>query len=124
MIAYATGMGAVEPPATMGSRAPQRPPAPLILYPGEQPAGLKVFFCQPGVQCQPTAVGLYTTALFAGLSPGTVGVYQIEFRIPDSAPLGDVELGVVRTYCYDAPCTLMSPFQQNFESLKVKLPIQ
>jgi uncharacterized protein (TIGR03437 family) len=40
VIAYATGMGAVEPPATMGSRTPQRPPAPLILYPGEQPAGL------------------------------------------------------------------------------------
>jgi uncharacterized protein (TIGR03437 family) len=124
VIAYATGMGAVEPPATMGSPAPQRPPAPVIIYPGEQPAGLKVFFCQPGAQCQPTAAAFYTMALFAGLSPGSAGVYQIEFRIPDTAPSGDVELGLVRTYCYDAPCTLMSPFQQNFESLRVKLPIQ
>jgi uncharacterized protein (TIGR03437 family) len=123
VIAYATGMGAVEPPVANEVAAPQQPPSPLILYPGE-PGGIRVFLCQPGAQCAPTEAAFNTPSLFAGLSPGAPGLYQIKFQIPDTAPTGPVELGVIRTYCYDAPCTIQSPFQQNFVSESVKIAIQ
>jgi hypothetical protein len=35
VIAYATGMGAVEPPVATAQAAPQQALSPLILYPGE-----------------------------------------------------------------------------------------
>ena len=123
VIAYATGMGAVEPPLSSGSAAPLQPTPALILYPGE-PDGIKLFLCNPGPACEPQGQRILATALFAGLSPGNVGVYQINFRIPDNAPTGEVEFGVRRFYCYDAPCTLMSPFADVFESQRVKLAIQ
>jgi len=123
VIVYATGMGAVEPPVPAGAAAPLQPLSPLILYPGEIEA-VRVFLCQPGAPCEPTVVTYTTPSLFAGLSPGSPGLYQINFRIPETAPAGDVELGIVRTYCYDAPCTIQSPFQQNFISERVKIPIE
>ena len=123
VIAYATGMGAVEPPVSSGAAASSQPAPAVILYPGE-PDGLKVFLCQSEPSCAPQGQRIFATALFAGLSPGNAGVYQINFRVPDDAPIGDVEFGVRRSYCYDAPCTLMSPFGELFESERVKLAIQ
>ncbi len=101
--------------------APSRP-ASLVLYPGEGD-GVKVFFCAAAVACQPGEAA-YSTALFAGLDPGNPGVYRIDIQIPPSAPTGELEMGVLRIYCYDAPCTIQSPFQQVFVSQRVKIPIR
>ena len=111
VIVYATGMGVIEPPGAMAARSP------LVLYPGEG-AGVTVFFCAATVACQ------YSTALFAGVYPGNPGVYQLDIQIPASAPTGVWEMGVLRTYCYDAPCTIQSPFRQVFESQRVKISIR
>ena len=121
VIVYATGMGTVEPPGAMGSTGPQ-PPSSLVLYPGEGD-GVKVFFCAAPVACQPTEAA-YSTALFAGVYPGNPGVYQLNIQIPASAPTGELEMGVLRVYCYDAPCTIQSPFQQAFTSQRVKIRIR
>ena len=122
LVTYATGMGAVEPPVAMGTIAPLQQLSSLVLYPGEVD-GVKIFFCAMGVACQP-ASAISSTSLFAGLAPGSAGVYRIQFAVPASAPLGDVDLGVLRTYCYNAPCTLQSPFQQLFASQRVKIAIR
>jgi hypothetical protein len=117
VIAYATGMGAVEPPVATGAAALL--PAPtVILHFGE--AGIEIFMCQSAPSC---ATRISMTALFAGLSPGNAGVYQINFRIPDNAPTGDVEFGVRRFYCYDPVCSLMWPFADSFESQRVKITV-
>jgi uncharacterized protein (TIGR03437 family) len=116
VIVYATGMGVIEPPGAMAARSS------LVLYPGEGD-GVKVFFCAASVACQPTEAA-YSTALFAGVYPGNPGVYQLEIQIPASAPTGELEMGVLRLYCYDAPCTFQSPFRQVFASQRVKIPIR
>jgi hypothetical protein len=94
----------------------------VILHYGE--AGLEIFMCQSAASCAPSGQRILATALFAGLSPGNAGVYQINFRIPDNAPTGDVEFGVRRSYCYDPLCSLMWPFIDTFESQRVKLAVQ
>jgi uncharacterized protein (TIGR03437 family) len=61
---YLTGQGAVEPPVANGEPAPSDPPAhasyPVTATIGGQPADV----------------------LFAGLNPGSVGVFQITIRVP------------------------------------------
>ena len=116
VIVYATGMGVIEPPGAMAARSS------LVLYPGEGD-GVKVFFCAASVACQPTEAA-YSTALFAGIYPGNPGVYQLDIQIPASAPTGVLEMGVLRIYCYDAPCTIQSPFRQVFASQRVRILIR
>ncbi len=93
-----------------------------MLYPGEGDS-VKVFFCAASVACRPTEAA-YSTALFAGIYPGNSGVYQIDIQIPANAPTGEMEMGVLRVYCCDAPSTIQSPFQQVFVSQRVKIPIR
>lgn len=118
--AYATGMGAVE--AGRVEVHEESPRRPLVLYPGEG-EGIKVFFCPPGANCRPQEA-VSSTALFAGFDQDGDGVYQVRFAIPAEAPMGEVEMGVLRTYCYDALCALQSPFQQRFVSRTVKIAIR
>jgi len=65
---YLTGQGAVEPPVTTAAPAPTNPPAratyPVTATVGGQPAGV----------------------VFAGLSPGSVGLFQVNLRLPLIAP--------------------------------------
>ena len=65
--AYLTGQGGVTPPVADGTAAPVKPlsvvTAPVTVLVGNQSAEV----------------------LFAGLSPGLVGVAQVNFRIPDLA---------------------------------------
>ncbi len=67
---YLTGMGTVTPAAPAGQPAPTDPLATAIV--------------QPDV----TLGGVHLPLYFAGLSPGQVGVYQIDVSIPANTPTG------------------------------------
>ena len=70
-VIYATGLGFVSPISLPGYRAPESP--------------LSIVTIQPAV----TFGGVPGDILFAGLSPGFVGLYQINVRVPIGAPLGN-----------------------------------
>jgi uncharacterized protein (TIGR03437 family) len=67
---YVTGLGAVDNPPQTGSAAPSAP--------------LAVVRTQPTV----TMDGVNVEVLFAGLAPGFVAVYQVNFRVPDGVAAG------------------------------------
>ncbi len=67
---YATGLGTVDPPVADGTAGKQNP--------------LAVATTQPGVTLGGTAL----TVDFAGLSPGSVGVYAIVAVVPSKIPTG------------------------------------
>jgi uncharacterized protein (TIGR03437 family) len=75
MVIYASGLGPVSPAVAAGAAAPSDPPAlttsPVTVTIGGKPAEV----------------------VFAGLSPGLAGVYQVNLVVPTDAPPGDsVEL--------------------------------
>lgn len=76
LIMYLVGMGATNPPVASGAASPSSPPAPVTSQPtvtvGSQPA----------------------TVEFAGLTPGFVGLYQINFQVPTGATSGELEVDV------------------------------
>lgn len=74
---YALGLGQTTPPVTAGVAAPVDPLA--------QVPGVKVVF---GESVIPGA-GSVVTPLFVGLTPGSVGLYQINTTIPFNSPRGD-----------------------------------
>jgi uncharacterized protein (TIGR03437 family) len=67
---FATGLGVTSPEVPAGTAAPSAPPALAILAPDVRLGGV------------PLAVS------YAGLTPGQVGVYQINARAPAKAPTG------------------------------------
>jgi uncharacterized protein (TIGR03437 family) len=75
---YASGLGRVLNPPATGSAAPAAP--------GGQTAGL----------VRVMVAGIEAETPYAGLAPGFVGVYQVNFRVPDNAPSGlaDVQVSV------------------------------
>lgn len=80
LILYATGLGVTNPLIPAGQPAPFSPPATLahsITITIADGAGYQQFF-------QPT---------WAGLVPGTFGTYQVNFRLPDMAPAGSLQIG-------------------------------
>ena len=70
LIIYLPGLGAVNPPVAPGSPAPGNPPS-TVLTPATVSLG-----------------GVPLEVQFAGLSPGSVGLYQINVVVPDYVPLG------------------------------------
>jgi uncharacterized protein (TIGR03437 family) len=74
---YATGLGAVSPPLANGVPAPPSPlsavtpPLQISFYPGHGSSGALPTFPYPA------------TVSYAGLTPGFVGLYQINLQIPD-----------------------------------------
>ena len=70
LIIYATGLGQTNPAVATGSPSPSNP--------------LAFALNTPQVTLGGTALPLY----FAGLTPGSVGIYQINAKIPSSVPLG------------------------------------
>ncbi len=67
---YLTGMGRTSPAVEAGMPAPGNPPASVLIPPDVTLGG----------------VGLPVS--FAGLTPGEVGLYQINARVPSTVPLG------------------------------------
>lgn len=76
LIMYLVGMGATNPPVASGAASPSSPPASVTL--------------------QPTVtVGSQTaTVEFAGLTPGFVGLYQVNFQVPAGLQAGELEVAV------------------------------
>jgi uncharacterized protein (TIGR03437 family) len=77
--AYMTGLGPVVNPVTYGEPASLTVPNPIV----------------DKLQCQFYPQGEVPDVLFAGLAPGTIGIYQVAFRMP--APAGAAP--VTGLYC-------------------------
>ena len=73
---FLTGLGPTTPSVATGQPAPS-PPATTTL-------DLAVGLNDAGVPVQ-----------FSGLAPGFIGLYQINFQIPENAPVGTVRLDVI-----------------------------
>jgi uncharacterized protein (TIGR03437 family) len=73
---YLTGLGATD--QTVASGAPS--PATVLIHPLAAPAL--------------TLNGRTVPVDFAGLTPGSVGLYQINFEVPEGTPGGNVVLVV------------------------------
>jgi uncharacterized protein (TIGR03437 family) len=77
LVFYALGLGATTPVAADGRAAPSDPLARVSAY--------RVFFGSGNLP----GTGVAVEPLFVGLSPGFVGLYQINVVVPDAAPRGD-----------------------------------
>jgi uncharacterized protein (TIGR03437 family) len=74
VVVYATGLGAVTNTPATGAAAPSAPLAETV--------------AKPSV----TVGGVAAEVVFSGLTPGFVGLYQVNIRIPDAAPAGSADL--------------------------------
>ncbi len=78
LVMYLVGMGATNPSVPSGQATPSTTPAAVTNQPtvtvGSQPSNV----------------------LFAGLTPGFVGLYQINFQVPPSATSGELEVDVTQ----------------------------
>jgi uncharacterized protein (TIGR03437 family) len=70
IIIFASGLGPTDPPVDAGSVSPSNPPA-VVMFPPKVSLG--------GVSCPVT---------FAGLTPGQIGVYQINVNVPQGVTQG------------------------------------
>jgi large repetitive protein len=78
LVMYLVGMGPTNPAVKSGAETPTAP----LSYVTEQPT---------------VTVGSQTsTVLFAGLTPGFVGLYQIDFQVPTGASSGDLVVTVTQ----------------------------
>ena len=78
LVMYLVGMGATNPSVTSGFQTPTAP----LSYVTESPTVT--------VGSQPS------TVLFAGLTPGFVGLYQIDFQVPSGASSGELQVTVTQ----------------------------
>jgi uncharacterized protein (TIGR03437 family) len=69
LVMYLVGLGATNPSVASGAQAPGNPPALPV-----KPVTL-------------TIGGISANVLFAGMTPGGVGLFQINFVVPETAPL-------------------------------------
>jgi uncharacterized protein (TIGR03437 family) len=67
---YCTGLGAVSNRPTLGSAAPSNPLAQTSATPTVSIGGVNA------------------QVIFSGLAPGFVGLYQVNVRVPETAPVG------------------------------------
>jgi uncharacterized protein (TIGR03437 family) len=77
LILWAIGLGATNPPVAAGAAAPTKSPAVAVSVP-------QVVFSY-GTMLAPT---------FAGLSPGSAGLYQLIVTVPATAPKGAFNVGL------------------------------
>ena len=77
LVAYATGLGAVRPNVVTGAPTPT--------------TGLVRTLLTPSVSIDNVACELQ----FSGLTPGLIGVNQLNFRVPANAKTGDVQVLLV-----------------------------
>jgi uncharacterized protein (TIGR03437 family) len=83
LIIYASGLGLTNPPVDAGSVSPSNPAAVVLLQPNVSLGG---------VSCPVT---------FAGLTPGQIGIYQINVNVPQGVTQG---LEVPLTVCQGTSC--------------------
>jgi len=82
LVIYGLGFGQTNPPATSGAAAPGNPLAWILPTP-------KMQFAFSGI-----APGIEVAPGYMGLTPGLVGLYQINVVIPDGVPNGVVPLRI------------------------------
>jgi uncharacterized protein (TIGR03437 family) len=78
LVMYLDGMGATNPPVPTGTAAPSKPLAEVVT---------------PAIV---TVDGNPSVVVFAGLSPGAVGLYQIDFTVPTNAKTGNLNVVVTQ----------------------------
>ena len=94
LIMYLVGLGATNPPVASGA------PSPGVL-----PLGI------PTVLPTVTIDGTPTEVAFAGLTPFGVGLYQINFKVPDNARLNAPLEVLVKQGAYTANVTTLTVVQ-------------
>jgi uncharacterized protein (TIGR03437 family) len=95
IVVYLTGLGDVSPRPVAGQAASANPLSNTIIVPTA------------------TIGGISASVLFSGLTPGLVGLYQVNLQVPTSAPAGSLDLVIVE------PAGTL--FQS---SVAVKLPVR
>jgi uncharacterized protein (TIGR03437 family) len=78
LLMYLVGMGATNPPVASGVESPTSPLAYVVAQPTVT------------VNSQPATVS------FAGLTPGFVGLYQVDFQVPMGLSSGEFEVDVTQ----------------------------
>ena len=76
LVAYLAGLGDTTVPVASGTASPSTP----LAQPSNTPAL--------------TINGVQSPFLFAGLTPGLVGLYQMNFQVPADLPAGDITIVV------------------------------
>jgi len=82
IVIYAIGLGPTNPSAVTGAASPAAEPLARVASNSS-----RVLF-----GAGPFGAGIAADALFNGLTPGFVGLYQINVVIPDNAPQGEVPI--------------------------------
>jgi uncharacterized protein (TIGR03437 family) len=89
VVIYLSGMGTTNPAVKSGAAAPSKPPYAEVTVP-------------PTV----TLNGQAASVQFAGLAPGFVGLYQVNFQVPSNAGTGDLTLIVSQNGVSSNPARL------------------
>ena len=111
IVIYATGLGPVGTPVADGAPAPAGPDAiQQPCYP------FSVIF--GGTQ---DFIGTPANILYAGLTPGFVGLYQVNVQVPPSTPAGPTGLEIYWPGCW---LSEEPPFGNASRSNTVTLPVQ
>ncbi len=79
LVMYLVGMGATNPSVASGAPSPSSAPLATVVL-------------EPTV----TVGGQASTVAFAGLTPGFVGLYQVNFQVPSSASSGELQVDVTQ----------------------------
>lgn len=88
VVIYCTGLGEVQPPVSTGSPAPSAPPATTVN------------------QVKVTIGGLAAGVQFSGLTPGFVGVYQVNAVVPAAAAGDHVPVVITAAGQQSPPVTI------------------
>jgi len=115
VIAYLTGLPGTEPAVASGQRAPSEPLA--VVPQRSTPTSIQIY----RIQVNDSLV----EPRFVGLVPGAVGLYQINFALPDTRVAGQASVRLVKTMCEVAFGTCGGPGSvHSIASTEVTIPVR
>jgi uncharacterized protein (TIGR03437 family) len=110
IVGYLTGLPGTKPAVPIGQPSPQSPLA--VVFQINQMDDIDFFdLLLNGTPIAANSVSGLDN-LFLGLSPGLVGVYQVNFMVPFSAAPGNTNIQLQRYTCtaiFGTPCSFGSP---------------
>ncbi|MDQ2947595.1 MAG: hypothetical protein M3Y27_16965, partial [Acidobacteriota bacterium] len=132
VIAYATGLSGNSPPVPTGQPTPAMPLSVIRQSVGVLTDELFLTLNEKGLSNAVYGLQVDTTGQspipFMGLAPGLVGVFQVNFILPQDVPSGNVVVKLVRLICLDGGGGLfgcLRPPPQKFRSSQpVLLPVK